>query len=912
MDPRVSPPTGSVPLTSSAAAAGVVGTVRPSGTVTFMFTDIAGSTRLWERDRSGMQVALGRHDEIIRDAVSGHGGLVFSTSGDGFAIAFSRADRAIDAALTVQRALAEEPWPQAAALSVRVGVHTGEAQEREGNYFGPPLNLGARIMAAANGGQIVISAVTAGMLGVRDDIELIDLGPHRLQGIAEPVRLLGVATLEVAWTDRPLTTMERSIGTLTRPLNEFVGRDAEMHDIVGALRDHPLLTLVGFGGVGKSRLASETAWSIKDEYSDGVWMVELANVSHGAEVLAAVQSVLSIGSVGQSPIDSITDWLRGRHLLLILDNCEHVTDAVAELSAAVIARCPTVHVLATSREPLHIAPERVHPIRPLVAASGGVELFCARAAAADTSFHPDAADMATMVALCDELDGIPLAIELAAARTRSMTPGDLLSRLGDRFRLLRTTDRGRVARHQTLRATVEWSYQLISDDERLLFDRLSVFLGGFDLADAEAVCGDDALDTYDIAGLLSSLVEKSMVVADRDGHGIRYRLLETLRRYGQEQLDASASGASVRDAHVTHYITVARRLDEERIGPRQRDMDLLFERDWDNLRACVRWAVDTSNLVAGDALIASTGAYAWCRLLREHAEWGESLIALEHDGAHPSPTTYGWVSKWHPGPGETWARRGIELAPSPDHPDTAICWVGLTYTGDARGRHADSERWAQQAQRVARGTTDVTLHVEILTRLASVALSRGDVDAVNERVSALTAAAAQTNAPSLLAWAAYYEGRRQLWIQEPRDPAGALATFRRGQELARSVRDVLRESLNLAGVVYASIAHAASDTASVCLEALTRLHDTRSWLNIWVTTLAVAGWLAATGEPAVAAVVYGHVAAHRPPYSHVHATVDALDELRQQPGAAAAIARGAAMDREDVLEFVIDHLRSHT
>jgi predicted ATPase len=324
------------------------------------------------------------------------------------------------------------------------------------------------------------------------------------------------------------------------------------------LATHRQVTLTGTGGVGKTRLATEIAWSMADKFADGVWLIELAPVADPAAAAAAVASTMSIpAQQGMTMVQSIVDWLRGRHLLLVVDNCEHVLGPVAKLVRAVEAGSPTVTVLATSREPLGAPGELVRPVAPLDPASEAVELFCECVVAADESFTPSEEDRMAITAICRRLDGLPLAIELAAARIRSLTPTDLLGHLDDRFRLLRAA--GRVERHQTMHAVVAWSYELISDREQLLFDRLSVFAGGFDLAAAEAVCTGTAIHEDDVVGILSLLVDKSMVIADRGQHSVRYRLLETLRQYGRQRLRERGETAARRHRHVHHYADVAGR-----------------------------------------------------------------------------------------------------------------------------------------------------------------------------------------------------------------------------------------------------------------------------------------------------------------------------------------------------------------
>jgi predicted ATPase/class 3 adenylate cyclase len=561
----------------------------PSGTVTFLFTDIEGSTPLWDSFPDAMGAALARHDEILRSAVAANGGHVFSTAGDGVGAVFGRAASAITAALAAQRELSAEVWVGGPVLRVRMGVHTGEAEERDGDFFGPAVNRAARIMGAANGGQVLVSDLTSGLVEQVAEVKLVDLGSIELKGVIEPVHVYGVAGDGHEWLDIPLLTGQVTRGNLPRLQTESVGDLANLQRRVANLAQTSVVTLTGSGGVGKTRAAIEIGWLVVDEFVDGVWLVELAPVSDPDLAVTAIATTLGAHlQPGSTMIESVVDWCLGRRMLLIVDNCEHVLDPVVEVVEAIVTGCPTVTIIATSREPLGVAGETVARIASLDERYA-TELFVLRARSADAGFEPTDADGDAIAGICRRLDGIPLAIELAAARIRSLSPAELLERLDDRFRLLRGGGRGGLERHQTLRATVAWSYQLLAGDAQLLFDRLSVFAGSFDLAAAESVCAGDDLDPYDIVDLLGDLVDKSMVVASRTDRGTRYRLLETLRQYGEERLDDRAETAAVRDAHVRHFVDVARRLEPLWQSPDQAAIGKRFDDDWENFGAAHAW-----------------------------------------------------------------------------------------------------------------------------------------------------------------------------------------------------------------------------------------------------------------------------------------------------------------------------------
>jgi class 3 adenylate cyclase len=457
----------------------------PSGTVTFLFTDIEGSTRLWEADPAGMRIALERHDEILRGAIVDHGGFVFSTAGDSFAAVFGRGGDGVLAAVRAQRELGSELWPEAATVRVRMGLHTGEAHERDGDYFGSAVNRTARLMGSAHGGQVLVSLAVEDL--VRDELgggcALVSLGEHALRGLTRPEVVFQVTGpgLEADFAELDSASLRR--GNLPTPATSFVGRADDVKDLGAVAVAQRLVTLVGPGGVGKTRLAIETAASVADEYRDGVWFVELAPLAEPAAVIHAVASALSVRpEEGLTVLESVVHKLANRRALLVLDNCEHLLGAAAQIAVTIGRDANRVTSMATSREPLGIAGEQVWPVEPLDPALEAVDLFVERASLGNPAFHLANDDRRALVGLCAALDGIPLAVELAAGRARSMTVQELTDRLDDRFRLLRGSRHSDADhRQRTLLATVEWSYQLLDDDERILFDRLSVFAGGFDI-----------------------------------------------------------------------------------------------------------------------------------------------------------------------------------------------------------------------------------------------------------------------------------------------------------------------------------------------------------------------------------------------------------------------------------------------
>ena len=487
----------------------------PSGIVTFLFTDVEGSTRRWEADPDAMRAAIAAHDQVLRQAIEAQGGWLFKHTGDGVCAAFASPRCAVDAAIAAQLAL---------ELPVRMGLATGEAELRDADYFGAALNRAARVMAAGHGGQVLLTGSTAGLLS---GVDLMDLGPRRLRDLPTPVGVFQVRAPGLRAEFPPLRALDGSPGNLRPALTSFIGRESESDEVRAALKVHRLVTLTGVGGVGKTRLAMEVAARLVDEFPDGVWVFELAAVADPAAVPDAVAAVLGVTQQpGKTVTESVAAALEGRVRLLVFDNCEHTRDAAADLIEAILARSATVRMLATSRERLEVGDEQLWSVPSLGVGEGinsaAGSLFVERAQSVSSRFSvADAEDATAVVEICRRLDGIPLAIELAAARMASMTPIEVRDRLNHRFRLLVGSRRG-LGRHQTLRHAVAWSYDHLDDTEKELLERCSVFAGGFDLQSACSVSGFGD-DEYGVLDLLDALVRKSLLVVDRlsGGRGIR-------------------------------------------------------------------------------------------------------------------------------------------------------------------------------------------------------------------------------------------------------------------------------------------------------------------------------------------------------------------------------------------------------
>ncbi len=549
---------------------------RPSGTVTFAFTDIEGSTERWERNRAAMEAALRRHDAVMHEAIAEHRGHVFKTIGDAFCACFSRPQDAVAAMLAAQRALAEEDFSAVDGLRVRAAVHAGTADERDGDYFGPAVNRVARLLAIGHGGQVLVSGTTADLLqGEMPPLaSLRDLGHHRLKDLARPEEVYQVVAPDLPESFPALRSLDALPNNLPRQLTSFVGREAVVLEVAELIRSAPLVTLVGPGGAGKTRCAIQVGAEMLDGTPDGVWLAELARIADASLVAALIGQVLGVQEIPTRPVlETVVSYLKRKRLLLIVDNCEHVIAEARNVVCEILLHCPEVRILVTSREGLNIAGEEVYrmpslavPASHVIAAEeasryGAVVLFADRAHSVEKRFALTDENAPYVAEICRRLDGIPLAIELAAARVKMLAPEDLARKLDERFQLLTGGDRSALPRQQTMRALIDWSYDLLAEGERALFQRLSVFAGGFTLEIASAVCGDERTDEIAVLDMLTSLVDKSLVQADLTPHGTRYRLLESNRQYAREKLAASGGYAAVARRHATAYCDLAEHLE---------------------------------------------------------------------------------------------------------------------------------------------------------------------------------------------------------------------------------------------------------------------------------------------------------------------------------------------------------------
>ncbi|MDX1436509.1 MAG: adenylate/guanylate cyclase domain-containing protein, partial [Anaerolineales bacterium] len=617
-------------------------TVLPDGTVTFLFTDIEGSTKLWELYPEAMETSLASHDAILRRVIEDHNGHVIKMTGDGLHAVFAQANKAVLSSMACQLALLNADWtglPQ--PLGIRMGLHTGEAGIRAGDYFGPTVNRIARLMSVAAGGQILLSAATAELVreSLPPNVILIDLGQHLLRDLARPQHIYQLSGPGLPGEFPPLRSLSVLPNNLPAQLTRFIGRVRELSDAKRSLAASRLLTLTGPGGTGKTRLAIQLAADLLDDFPNGVWLVELAPLTDPALIQRSVGSALGIREQPDRPLaDVLVDYLRNKSTLLILDNCEHLIDACAQLANMILSACPGVKILASSREALGITGETAYRLPPLSLPDGhpsapetlmkfeAVELLVERIQAVQPGFRLRDENTHAVTRICKRLDGIPLALELAAARARLFSVEEIADRLEDSFRLLTGGSRTALPRQQTLRALIDWSYELLSEDEQNALNRLSVFAGGWMFDAAEDIIGPQTLE------LLSHLSEKSLVMVEEQivGARTRYHLLETIRQYARDRLKESGQSSAVRDRHLSFFTGLATDAEPRLDGPEMVQILDGLEIELGNFRTALEWGLERDPKSA--LMLAASLESLWVRrgYITEGRRWlSECLTSFE-------------------------------------------------------------------------------------------------------------------------------------------------------------------------------------------------------------------------------------------------------------------------------------------
>jgi predicted ATPase/class 3 adenylate cyclase len=625
----------------------------PAGNVTFLFTDIERSSQLWEMHPQAMGRALAQHDELMREILLEHRGYIFKTLGDAFCVAFASALDAVLAAVDSQRRLAGATWEETGPLRVRIALHSGEAEQRDDDYFGQTLNRVARVLAAGHGGQTLLSRVTAERVReeLPEDVSLRDLGERRLKDLSKPERIYQLVTGDLPTDFPPLRSLEVLPNNLPAQVTTFVGRTREMAEVKRLLDATRMLTLTGAGGTGKTRLSLQVAAEVLDRFPHGVWLIELATISDPALVTEAIANAVDIREeAGRPPLETIADALRARRLLLILDNCEHLIAPCAQVAAVLLRRCPELVILASSREPLSIAGETIWLVPPLAVPEfrreergaefdnlpelDAVQLFVERAASVRPEFALTPDNVRIVAQICSRLDGIPLAIELAAARVKVLSLQQILTRLDDRFRLLSTGSRSAQPRQQTLGSLIDWSYDLLTDAERALFRRLAVFVAGRTVEMAEEVCSGDGVESAETFDLLYALVDKSLVMIEPAPDGeTRYTMLESLWDYADEKLTQNGETAKYRTRHLDYFVRFAEEAEAELMGLDQvRVLDRLSTEHY-NLNYALRWSLESEDRIERGLRLAGALTRYWevRSYLTEGREQFEELLRRAND-----------------------------------------------------------------------------------------------------------------------------------------------------------------------------------------------------------------------------------------------------------------------------------------
>jgi predicted ATPase len=871
-----------------------------------------------------MPAALARHDKILDRAVVANRGRVFSTAGDGRAAAFATAGDAIAAALSAQRDLVTQGWAATGPLLVRMGLHTGPAEERNGDYLGPTVNRAARLMAVAHGGQIVCSRVTAELIGdeLPDGADLTDLGEHRLRDLTRPEHVLQLTHASLPIDFPPLTSLDASQTNLPVQASAFVGRGDQLEEVATALVDSRIVTLTGVGGVGKTRLALQVAAEALPSYRDGAWLVELGPTVDPDAVSEVAATALGVTQLqGRSITDSLLDFLTLKRVLIILDNCEHLLDAAARVAETIISACPSVALLATSREGLGVAGERILAVRSLelppedgelkrVAEAEAVRLFAQRAGEAKADFGISTENAPAVAALCRRLDGIPLAIELAAARVRSLTPAELATRLDDRFRLLAGGRRTAVERHQTLRRAIDWSYDLLPEIEQRALRRLSVFAGGFSIPAAEAVIRSDDIDVAAVFDILGHLVDKSLVLAEPEGESTRYRLLETIRDYAEGHLEAAGEAEALRRRHAEHYASFA---EQAHRGLRSREeaaWTLRVEADLDNLRAALAWSVATGDVSLALRLVKPIALHG-TRIGYAAISWARPVVAMPGASDHPlfpeALDSVAW-SFAHQGDLEgaaALARQALAVAQSQDLGGLTMCRALNTVAGVALYRllapqaHQEAERWVELARSL---DDDYELAIALST-VATVRRLVGDIKGGSEAAEEALARARRIGNPHALAVSALVAGGSFHDL----DPRRALQHYEAAIEAGTPVGSdlVVGAALSMSSGLLLEQGdwRAASRTEVRAFEHFHRAGD-RHQAELALALLAVD--LAAGGvhEPAALMSRGFHVIL---PGSAAEWQKEAEDRLRSRLGEerfAELATRGEDMDHEELATFI--------
>ena len=741
------------PSTPSARSAQAL----PSGAIAFLFTDIEGSTKLAQQYPDEMPALLARHHEILNQAIESHRGFVFQIVGDAFCAAFHSASDALNAAVDAQRYLHNETW-RPAPIKVRMGINSGAAQLNDVNQYSgySTLALTQRIMSAGHGGQILLSQSMFDLIkdGLPEKAELRDMGERRLKDILRPERLYQLTVPDLPSEFAPLNTLASINHNLSAQLTSFIGREKEMDEIKKLVAANRIVTLTGSGGAGKTRLSLQVGAQCLNQFSDGVWLAELAPVTDPTLVPQTLLSIFNLHEDShRSPLEVLIDHLRAKTLLLIIDNCEHLIEACAQISEDLLHACAKVKILASSREALGIAGEAAYRVPSLntpdpahlpsldqLQKMDSIRLFIERATTAKPGFTLTEDNASFLAQICYRLDGIPLALELAASRVKVLNPEQIAARLDDRFRLLTGGSRTALPRQQTLRAMIDWSYSLLTEQEKTLFRRLAVFVGGWTLEAAESVCADveqDGILPHDILDLLTRLVDKSLVITEEVMGETRYHRLETIRQYSREKFFETNEVESIRNWHLRFFVRFAEQVDENLKGRDQVIWQNLTSEEQDNLRAALEWGLnrnpDSALRIAGAAnLFWTAGGYSaegfrWTQKALEQVEkipipkdiTAEQRLAARARALRGLTRLY--LSLGDNANAKRAAEESVALyRQSQDRRGLSFALVVLAYPLEFLGERLQAEAVLHESYSIARAEGDVYVTCRSLNRLARV------------------------------------------------------------------------------------------------------------------------------------------------------------------------------------------------
>jgi predicted ATPase/class 3 adenylate cyclase len=907
----------------------------PTGTVTFLFSDIEGSTRLAQAHPSEWEAARQRHHAILRAAFEMHHGYVFQIIGDAVGAAFPSAGDALQAAVATQRGIRAEPWSDT-PLSVRMGLHTSPAEAHAGDYRGYlTLVRVQRVMAAAHGGQILLSGASAELLrtDLSEGMTLREMGEHRLKGLLNPEHLWQVVAPDLPQDFPPLQSLNAIPNNLPIQVTSFVGREKEIAEVKQLLTTTRLLTLTGSGGTGKTRLSLQVAAEVFDSpaassgqapsagsgraFKDGVWFVELAPLSDPSLVPIIIASVLGVREEQGRPLmATLLEWLRPKELLLILDNCEHLIDACARFADAAIHASRGTRILASSREALGIAGELAYHVPSLPTPNpseavniaqfeqyAAVRLFIERAAFALPTFAVTNANAPAVAQICYRLDGIPLAIELAAARVKALSAEQIAARLDDRFRLLTGGSRTALPRQQTLRGAIDWSHSLLPEAERSLLRRLSAFAGGWTLEAAEEVCADDSradgrppLPAVEVLDLLTHLVEKSLVVAEEESGEARYHLLETMRQYAREKLLESDETNAIRDRHLAHFLKLAEEAEPQLTAAAQATWFARLERDYANLRAALEWSLQESDASHGMRLASALATFWFVRgPTREGVDWLVRAVS-RREAAEPSLVRAKALSAT----ARLLSWMGEQVRSNPYLEQSLVLSRALAYRpGEARalvqlgmnarlqGDLKTAKSLLEQSLAIREGLAGDVI-VSTYVGLGLLAEVEDDYDAARTYLEQAMSVAQAADSSHNVALSFGHLGALAI-LQ--RDYDGAEAAFAQGLNAGRAVGHKGAVSLSSRGLAYVALQRGQMERAAAfCRESLL---INREWRHSAGLARSLGGYAAlavARGQPERAARLYGSAAARlvgylggRHRYPHDQAKQERhIDELRAQ------------------------------